>query len=180
MKKWCKSLQIQLEATVGYFPKANGIDERCNQSILEKANAMRFEAGLPGNYWELAGICATYLKNRSPTREKKITLWEAWYGKRPSAKHYKIFGCPAYVHILKEKRKKLSNKKWKGIFVGYHSTTDRIWKIWDPVDCKVREATSVEFDESFSNNRSEALLESLQDDIDDDDLDDSEATETTE
>ena len=73
MKEWCKSLQIQLEATVGYFPEANGIAERCNRSILEKANAMRFEAGLPGSYWELACICATYLKNQNPTREKDVT-----------------------------------------------------------------------------------------------------------
>lgn len=43
----------------------------------------------------------------------------------------------------------------------------------------VREATSVEFYESFSNNRSKALLESLQDDIDDD-SDDSDVTDTTE
>ena len=110
MKEWCKSLQIQLEATVGYFPEANGIAERCNRSILEKANAMRFEAGLLGSYWELARIRATYLKNRSPTREKDVTPWEAWYSKRPSAKHYKIFGCPAYVQIPKEKRRKLTNK----------------------------------------------------------------------
>ena len=54
MKEWCQSLQIKLETTVGYFPEANGIAERCNQTILEKANAMRFEAGLPGPYWELA------------------------------------------------------------------------------------------------------------------------------
>ena len=126
MKKWYKSLKIQLEATVGYFLGANGIAERCNRSILEKANAMCFEAGLPGSYWELADICTTYLKNRSPTREKDIIPWKAWYSKRPSARHYKIFGCPAYIHIPKEKKKKLNDKKWKGIFMGYHSTTDRI------------------------------------------------------
>ncbi len=27
MKKWCKNLQIQFEAIVGYFPEANGIAE---------------------------------------------------------------------------------------------------------------------------------------------------------
>ncbi len=30
MKEWCWSLQIKFEATVGYFPEANGIAERCN------------------------------------------------------------------------------------------------------------------------------------------------------
>lgn len=120
MKKWCQSLQIKLETTVEDFPEANGIAERCNQTILEKVNAMRFEAGLPRPYCESACVCATYLKNRSPSRDQDITSWEKWYGKRPSAKHYRIFGCPVYVQILKKKRKKLSDKKWKGIFVGYH------------------------------------------------------------
>ncbi len=69
MKEWCRSLQIKFEATVGYFSEANGISERWNQTILEKANAIRFETGLPGSYWELACICATYLKNRSSSRD---------------------------------------------------------------------------------------------------------------
>ncbi len=56
---------MNFEATVGYFPKANRIAERCNRTILEKSNAIRFEAGLPGSYWELAWICGTYLTNRS-------------------------------------------------------------------------------------------------------------------
>lgn len=166
MKEWCQSLQIKLETTVRYFPEANGIAERCNRTILEKANAMRFEAGLPGPYWELACVCAAYLKNRSPSRDRDITSWEDWYGKRPSAKHYRVFGCPVYVQIPKEKRKKLSDKKWKGIFVGYHEDTDRIWKIWDPDDKKIREATSVTFDETFGNESSEELLKSLADNSD--------------
>lgn len=160
MKEWCNSLNIKLEFTVGYFPEANGVAERRNRSLLEKANAMRFEAGLPGSYWEFACVCATYLKNRSPTQGKDITPWEAWSNKRPSVKHYRIFGCPACVQIPKEKRNKLNNKKWKGVFVGYHDDTDRIWKIWDPADCKVKEATSIVFDENFSNGKSEEFLRS--------------------
>ena len=61
----------------------------------------------------------------------------------------------------RKREKKLSIKKWKGVFVGYHEDTDRIWKIWDPIDKKIREATSVTFDEAFSNKRSEELLKSL-------------------
>ena len=127
---------------------------------------MRFGAELPGSYWELACICATYLKNRSPSRDRNVTSWEKWYSKRPSAKHYKVFGCPAYAQIPEEKRKKLSNKKWKGVFVGYYEDTDQIWKIWDPIDKKMREAMSMTFDETFSNKSSEELLKSLDDNSD--------------
>ncbi len=72
---------------------------------------MQFGAGLPNSYWELACICATYLKNRSPSRDRDITSWEKWYSKKSSAKHCTMIRCPAYVQILKEKKKKLSNKK---------------------------------------------------------------------
>ena len=40
-------------------------------------------------------------------------------GKIPEVSHLKIFGCPVYVHIPKEKRTKLDPFGKKGIFVGY-------------------------------------------------------------
>ena len=39
--------------------------------------------------------------------------------KKPDVSHLKIFGCPVYVHIPKEKRTKLDPSGKKGIFVGY-------------------------------------------------------------
>ncbi len=45
----------------------------------------------------------------------------------------------------------------------YHEDTDRIWKIWDLDNKKIREATSVTFDETFGNKSSEELLKSLAD-----------------
>ncbi len=161
MQEWCKNLQIKLELIVGYFPERNGIAERYNRSILERANAMQFGAGFPESYWELARICATYLKNRSPCRDRDVTSWKEWYGKKPSAKHYGVFGCAAYVQILREKRKMRNNKKWKGVFVGYHEDIDQIWRIRDSINKKIREATSVSFDEVFRNKSSEELLKSL-------------------
>jgi hypothetical protein len=39
--------------------------------------------------------------------------------KKPEVSHLKIFGCPVFIHILKEKKKKLEPSGKKGIFVGY-------------------------------------------------------------
>lgn len=149
MKNWCKNLQIQFEAIVEYFPETNEIVERCNWSIQEKTNAIRFEAGLPGTYCELTYICIIYLKNKSLSREKNITPWEVWYNKCPSIKHYKVFGYLAYVQIPKKKKEKLTNKKWKRVFMSYHENTNRIWKIWDSIDRRIGEVISVTFDETF-------------------------------
>jgi hypothetical protein len=40
-------------------------------------------------------------------------------GKKPEVSHLKIFGCPVFIHISKEKRNKLEPSRKKGIFVGY-------------------------------------------------------------
>ena len=40
-------------------------------------------------------------------------------GKKLEVSHLKIFGCPVFVHIPKEKRNKLEPSGKKGIFVGY-------------------------------------------------------------
>ncbi len=50
--------------------------------------------------------------------------------------------------------------------MGYHEDTDWIWKIWDVIGNKIREATSATFDETFSNKKSEELFESFADDSD--------------
>jgi hypothetical protein len=39
--------------------------------------------------------------------------------KKPKVIHLKIFGCPVFIHILKEKRNKMEPSEKKGIFVGY-------------------------------------------------------------
>ncbi len=38
-----------------------------------------------------------------------------------------------------------------------------MWKIWDPIDKKIRETTSVSIDETFSKKSSEEFLKSLAD-----------------
>jgi hypothetical protein len=48
------------------------------------------------------------------------TLEEILFGKKPRVSHIKIFGCPVFVHIPKEKRTKMDPSGNKGIFVGYY------------------------------------------------------------
>jgi hypothetical protein len=47
------------------------------------------------------------------------TLEEMFTGKKPKVRHLKIFGCPVFIHIPKEKRRKLDPSGKTGIFVGY-------------------------------------------------------------
>jgi hypothetical protein len=47
-----------------------------------------------------------------------MTPKEAFSRNKTSVEHLRIFGCPVYIHVPKEKRKKLEPSGKKGIFVG--------------------------------------------------------------
>jgi hypothetical protein len=50
---------------------------------------------------------------------KNITLEEAFTGVKLEVRHLRIFGCPVYIHVPKEKRTNLDPSRRKGTFVGY-------------------------------------------------------------
>jgi hypothetical protein len=81
---------------------------------------MQDDAGILKKYWAFAVSVAVYLKNCIPTRSVVgKTTYEAWhgYGKNASLKHLLMFGCLVFVHVPKEKRKKLDYRATPGIFV---------------------------------------------------------------
>jgi hypothetical protein len=45
-----------------------------------------------------------------------MTFEEEWIGIKPSLFYLKFFGCDTYVHISKDKRKKLEYKNLKNAF----------------------------------------------------------------
>jgi len=148
MKEFCAGREIRIETTVGYQPEGNSIAERSMRTISERGNAMRHEMDLPDTYWEFANAAAAYLRNRGVVKNMTKSPWELWRNQKPSARHLRVFGCPAWVLIPKEKRTKLAKRAWQGIFVGYKEETDKIYLVWDPTNKKVHEVWFVEFDES--------------------------------
>jgi len=69
---------------------------------------------------------------------------EVWTGKKPSLSHLRVFGCDAYVHVLKEKLTKLDSKSEKCIFIRYKDGL-KGYKIWNPVTQKVVYSRDVVF-----------------------------------
>lgn len=153
MQTWAKDNKITIAPTVGYHPEGNGIAERANRTILEKANANRFDAGLGGEYWDFAAETSCYQLNRGPMKGKPMSAWEAWFGTRPSVHKMRAFGAPAYVYIPKVKRTKHSKRPWKGIFVGYSTKTEDIYRIWDPEMRLMHNEVFVFFDERRSREK---------------------------
>ena len=93
---------------------------------------MLHDQDLPMHLWEEAVKTTVYVQNHTPHRvlENK-TLEEGFFRKKPEVSHIKIFGCPVYIHIPKEKRPKLDPSGRKGIFVGC-SENSKAYKIYFP------------------------------------------------
>jgi hypothetical protein len=81
-------------------------------------------AHLSKHLWAEAVAIACYLQNHSYTTSlNNIASYELWTGLRLDLTDLQIFGCPAYYHFLKERRKELDSKATKCIFIGYSSST---------------------------------------------------------
>ena len=113
--------KIEHETSSPNLPEQNGVAERMNRTLIEKAKAMIVHAGLPKFYWAEAVNTAVYLMNRIPTQalDGDITPFEKWYSRKPDLANLKVFGCVAYAHVPKQFRAKLDNKAVKLRFVGY-------------------------------------------------------------
>ncbi|MCO5557929.1 hypothetical protein L7F22_011502 [Adiantum nelumboides] len=147
--RWCKSEGIRRQLTTPYTPSQNGVVERKNRTIMEMARAMLAHASLPRSYWAEACNTAVYIQNRFPTRAlQDMTPFQAYYGRKPTVSHFRVFGCSAFVHIPKEKRQKLDFKSRKLLFLGYSAESDA-YRLYDPDTRTTTVSRDVVFDESF-------------------------------
>lgn len=119
-ENYFKKHGIQHETSVVYTPEQNGIAERANRKLVEKAKCMLFDADLHVSYWAEAVNMAAYILNRSANAVlDTVTPEEAWTGKKVNVSHLQIFGNPVMMHIPKQKRRKWDKKSKKMIFVGF-------------------------------------------------------------
>lgn len=151
MKLYCKEKGIQLMLTVPYNPEMNGIAERLNRTLVEKARTMLLESNLPKRFWNEAILTANYIKNRSPTNAhgnqfRNRTPAEIWFGSKPDLAHVRVFGSICYNHVPKDKRSKLEPKAIKCIMLGY-GLTPSTYRLWDMENDKLIIGRNVTFNE---------------------------------
>jgi hypothetical protein len=104
--------------------------------------------------WGEAAMTTIYVQNISPHRIlKDMTPEEAFSGNKPNVEHLRIFGCPVYFHIPKDKRKKLEPSGNKGIFVGYNESS-KAYRIYILEQHKVEVSRDVTFNENMAFKKS--------------------------
>lgn len=130
-KEYCAVNGIKMERTIPGTPQQNGIAERMNRTINERARSMRLHAGLPKMFWADAVNTAVYLINRGPSVPLDCKIPEAaWTGKEVNYSFLKVFGCLAYVHVDSAVRTKLDSKSQKCYFIGY-GDAEFGYRFWD-------------------------------------------------
>ena len=119
-KEYCATKCIRMEKTISGTPQQNGVVERINKTINERARSMRLHSGLPKIFWADTVNTTVYLINRGPSVPLEHRLpEEVWNGREVSLNHLKVFGCVSYVHIESNDRSKLNVKAKKCFFIGY-------------------------------------------------------------
>lgn len=102
---------------------------------------------MPGKFWGEAVKTAVYLLNRSPTKSLDgKTPFEVWYGRKPSVRHLRTFGCKVFAKRIQPGITKLADRSTPGVFLGYEPGT-KGYRVYDPVNDKLLVTRDVIFDE---------------------------------
>lgn len=144
MRDVCTKAGIIHETSVPYTPQQNGVAERANRTLVERARCMLSDSGLGKELWAEAVHHASFLINRSVNRSTgDRTAEEIWSHNKPDLSSLRIFGNPAMVQVPKVKRKKWDPKAIEVQFVGF-ADTQKAFRFYDPVSKRIivsRDAT---------------------------------------
>ncbi|GBP56124.1 Retrovirus-related Pol polyprotein from transposon TNT 1-94 [Eumeta japonica] len=137
-----KAAGIIHQKTNAYTPEQNGMSERINRTIIERARCLLFDSGLDKKFWAEATNTAIYLRNRSVASLNNKTPYELWMKQKPDLSHIRIFGSRIMVHVPKEKRLKWDSKSRKHILVGFAENV-KGYRVYDPVKCNITTSRDV-------------------------------------
>ena len=147
-RDFCEQHGIKRYFTIRKTPQQNGMAERMNRFIAERARCLRLNVGLANIFWANAVSMACYLINRSPrvALDGKVAE-EMWTGNEVDYSGFRVFGCLAYVHIPSVEWSKLELKSRQCVFLEYGKWV-KGYKFCDPRANKAVISRDVVFDEN--------------------------------
>ncbi|PKU85930.1 Retrovirus-related Pol polyprotein from transposon TNT 1-94 [Dendrobium catenatum] len=116
--------------TIPGIPSQNGVAERRNRTLKDMARSMISHSSLPESLWGEALKTAVYILNRVPSKAVTKTPYELWTGKKPSIRHFYVWGCPGEARPYKPNERKLESRTVSCYFVEY-SERSRGFKFYD-------------------------------------------------
>ncbi|RVW20958.1 Retrovirus-related Pol polyprotein from transposon TNT 1-94 [Vitis vinifera] len=128
--KYLEECGIVPQYTMPGSPSMNGVAERRNRTLKDMVRSMISHSTLLEKLWGEALKTAAYILNRVPTKAAAKTPYELCTGRKPSLKHFHIWGCPAEARPYKPHEKKLDSKTVSSYFIGY-AERSRGFKFYD-------------------------------------------------
>ena len=109
---------------------------------------MWYHTGLSNGFWIYAVKAKLHTYNVTPIKWADYkTLKELWSSQRLNISHLRVFGCLAWVHILKKRRHKLQPKSRAMIFIGYEPGS-KGYQFWDTAHQHFEISRDVKFEET--------------------------------
>jgi hypothetical protein len=109
---------------------------------------------LPMFLWVEASLTPMYVQNISPPKTlRNMTPEEAFTEVKHEVRHFRIFGCPIYIHVPKEKMTKLYPSGRMVTFVGYNESS-KAYQIYIPGQRQIKVSRYVTFEEEVAFRRS--------------------------
>ena len=148
-KQYLKENGIEHQSSMPDLPQQNGWVERFQQTIINGAEAMWHYTGLSNSFWILAvkAKVHTYIITLI-VRAGYKTPTELFQGVKPNISHLWVFGCQAWVHVLKNKRSKLELKSQEIIFISY-KLGSKGYQFWDAAHQHFKSSHDMKFKESI-------------------------------
>jgi transposase InsO family protein len=117
-KAWCLDKGIAHEFSVPMTPQQNGKAERLNRTLNTYVRAMLLHYGLPKALWSHALLYACMVHNVSLNKRLKMTPFQAFHGKVPDVKNFRVFGCKVFARTPEQRRDKLDPNSQVGMYLG--------------------------------------------------------------
>ncbi|GJR64775.1 putative RNA-directed DNA polymerase [Tanacetum coccineum] len=128
----------------------NGLVERMNRTLVERVKCLLSHAGLPASFWGEALNTAVHVINLTLCVPLRFDVPDrVWSDKDVSYRHLRVFGCKAFVHILKDERSKLDVKTKPCVFLGY-GQDEFGYMLYDLVQKRLVRSRDVVFEEDLT------------------------------
>ena len=158
-KTYLKENGIKHQKSMPDLPQQNGQAERFHQTIVNRSESMWHHVGLSEGFWVHAVKAKIHMYNIRPIKRADYkTSYELFKGVKPDISHLRVFGCLAWVHILKKRRDKPKPKSWEMILVSDKPGSKR-YQFWDAANWCFEISHDVKFEESHFPAKEKATVE---------------------
>ena len=95
-KSWLALNGVEQQTTPPRSPESNGLTERSNRNLQDKAKTIMTAASLLGYLWAKILQATNTLRNMTPATNLSCTPFEKWTGAKPDLSKLRVLGCKAF------------------------------------------------------------------------------------